>query len=348
MNQTETKKISKFLSLVLRHQPETIGIELDAAGWIDVAKLLDAMARHGKPLTREKLEFVVRTNDKQRFTFSEDGCRIRANQGHSVEVELGYEPAEPPEILLHGTPRRFLEMIRQDGLKKMARHDVHLHTDEETASAVGQRRGKPVLLRIRAAEMAKQGYEFFVTPNDIWLTDEVPPEFIEIDAVIAQTKYLRLIDRAGWTFAQRVGNTGIVCIIATMSDDRLILVEQYRPPVGCTVIELPAGLAGDIPGQQDEPLQTAAERELLEETGYVADQWQQLATVASSAGMTDEVVTLFRASGLTRQTAGGGDESEDIQVHTVPVDQLLDWLDKRTAAGVLVDSRVYAALAFID
>jgi len=179
MNEKETKRTSKFLSLVLRHQPEKIGISLDDAGWIDVDVLLDAMARHGKRISRQLLDHVVRTNDKQRFSLSEDGRRIRANQGHSVGVELGYTAAEPPEILLHGTPTRFLDAIRQDGLKRMDRHHVHLHLDEATATAVGQRRGKPVLLRVRAQEMARQGYEFFVTPNDVWLTNRVPPEFIE-------------------------------------------------------------------------------------------------------------------------------------------------------------------------
>jgi len=141
--------------------------------------LLEAMARHGKHISRETLQFVVQTNDKQRFSFSEDGKQIRANQGHSVHVDLGYRSAKPPEILLHGTPARFAESIRQDGLKKMDRHHVHLHLDAATATAVGSRRGKPVLLKIRAREMARQGYEFFVTPNNVWLTEHVPPEFIE-------------------------------------------------------------------------------------------------------------------------------------------------------------------------
>jgi len=179
MDEKDTKRTSKFLSLVLRHQPEKIGIHLDEAGWVDVDVLLKAMARHGKQLSRETLDHVVRTNDKRRFSLSEDGRRIRANQGHSIEVELGYAPAEPPEILLHGTPTRFLDAIRREGLKRMKRHHVHLHVDEATATAVGTRRGKPVLLRVRARDMAGQGHEFFVTPNNVWLTDRVPPEFIE-------------------------------------------------------------------------------------------------------------------------------------------------------------------------
>lgn len=179
MNEKALKQTSKFLSLVLRHQPEKIGIRLDEAGWVDVDVLLRATARHGKRISRETLDEVVRTNDKQRFSFSANGLRIRANQGHSVDVDLGYRPAEPPEILLHGTPSRFVDSIRRDGLKKMNRHHVHLHAEESTATAVGSRRGKPVLLKVRAREMARQGHEFFVTPNEVWLTDHVPAEFIE-------------------------------------------------------------------------------------------------------------------------------------------------------------------------
>ncbi len=179
MNEKDTKRTSKFLSLVLRHEPQKIGIRLDEAGWVDVDVLLDAIARHGRPISRETLDVVVRTNDKKRFSFSEDGRRIRASQGHSVHVDLGHPPADPPEILLHGTPTQFLDAIRRDGLKKMGRHDVHLHEDEATASDVGSRRGRPVLLRIRAGQMARQGHKFFLTPNHVWLTDHVPPEFIE-------------------------------------------------------------------------------------------------------------------------------------------------------------------------
>jgi putative RNA 2'-phosphotransferase len=179
MHEKYIRRTSKFLSLVLRHQPEKIGIRLDEAGWVDVDVLLEAMARRGKRISRETLENVVRTNDKQRFSLSEDGRRIRANQGHTVDVALGYATADPPEILLHGTPTRFLDAIRREGLKKMKRHHVHLHVDEATAIAVGTRRGKPVLLKVWARDMARRGHEFFVTPNNVWLTDHVPPEFIE-------------------------------------------------------------------------------------------------------------------------------------------------------------------------
>ena len=179
MNEKNAKLTSKFLSLVLRHQPEKIGIRLDDAGWVDVDVLLRAMAGHGNGISPETLDYVVRTNDKKRFAFSEDGQRIRANQGHSVDVDLGYKSAEPPEILFHGTPTRFIESIRRDGLKKMDRHHVHLHVDKATSVAVGSRRGKPVLLEVRAQDMACQGHEYFVTPNNVWLVDYVPVEFID-------------------------------------------------------------------------------------------------------------------------------------------------------------------------
>ncbi len=180
MNDKERKKKSKFLSLVLRHQPETIGIELDEAGWVGVDVLMSALTRHNRGMSRETLEEVVRTNDKKRFSFSEDGTRIRANQGHSVDIELGYEPATPPDILFHGTPQQFVESITAEGLKKMKRHHVHLHVDVASSTAVGRRRGRPVLLKIRAIEMHQAGHQFFVTPNDVWLTDHVPAKYIEL------------------------------------------------------------------------------------------------------------------------------------------------------------------------
>lgn len=179
MNEKETRQISKFLSLVLRHQPDKIGIPLDNAGWTSIDGLLEAMRQNGRKISRETLDQVVLTNDKQRFSISEDGTRIRASQGHSVEVELGYEPAIPPEFLLHGTPTTAVDAIRRDGLKKMQRHHVHLHADSATATTVGARRGAPVLLRIRSQEMANEGFLFFVTANEVWLTDHVPACFIE-------------------------------------------------------------------------------------------------------------------------------------------------------------------------
>ena len=179
IDEKSVRRISKFLSLVLRHQPDKIGIQLDAAGWVEVEVLLEALRQSGRKISRDMLEHVVRTNDKQRFTIDESGQRIRATQGHSVEVELGYEPADPPAILIHGTPETVVSAIRESGLQKMKRHHVHLHCDSSTASAVGARRGQPVLLKVKAQEMAKEGFLFYVTANQVWLTDHVPPRVIE-------------------------------------------------------------------------------------------------------------------------------------------------------------------------
>ena len=178
MFEKHKKVISKYLSLVLRHQPELIGLNLDKAGWVETEVLLKAMNRAGRRCNREQLEEVVRDNDKQRFQFNENKTRIRATQGHSLQIELEYEAVQPPDILLHGTPTKFVEAIRGQGLKKQSRHHVHLHCDSGLAKTVGKRRGKPVVLTIDAKAMVAAGYEFFVTPNQVWLTDHVPPQFI--------------------------------------------------------------------------------------------------------------------------------------------------------------------------
>ena len=178
MSRDELKKVSKSLSYVLRHRPDTIGIELGPNGWIAVDKLLNAFARHGKAYTRELIERVVAQSDKQRFEFSEDGKQIRARQGHSVEVDLGYTPAVPPEVLYHGTATRNLESIFESGLNKGNRHHVHMSTDKQTMLAVGMRHGKPALLAIDAKRMHEQRYTFYVTGNNVWLTDHVPAEFL--------------------------------------------------------------------------------------------------------------------------------------------------------------------------
>lgn len=172
-------RISRLLSLVLRHQPDQFGIELDDAGWVEIEVLLEALRSIGQKTSYDQLRHVVRANDKQRFTIDENSQRIRANQGHSVDVKLGYEPAAPPAILLHGTTRKAVAAIREGGLRKMSRHHVHLHCDSSIASAVGARRGTPVLLKVHAFEMVQEGFVFFVTANDVWLTDHVPARFIE-------------------------------------------------------------------------------------------------------------------------------------------------------------------------
>ena len=166
-------RISKFLGLVLRHRPERIGIELDGQGWVSVNELLTAMRKHAFPLSLETLQAVVANNDKQRFAFSEDGTRIRASQGHSVKIDLAYQPLQPPEILFHGTARKFLPSIRQHGLIKKRRHHVHLSPDRETARKVGSRHGTPVILAVRAGEMHRAGIEFFQSQNGVWLVEAV-------------------------------------------------------------------------------------------------------------------------------------------------------------------------------
>ncbi|HYH80149.1 MAG TPA: RNA 2'-phosphotransferase [Longimicrobium sp.] len=171
-------RVSKFLSLVLRHDPGKIGLKLDATGWADVGELLAGAARAGVRLDRETLARVVAANEKQRFALSDDGTRIRANQGHSVEVDLGLEPRTPPEVLYHGTATRFIESIRRSGLHSAGRTHVHLSADEATARSVGQRHGRPVVLTVAAGRMHRDGRPFFRAANGVWLTDEVPPEYI--------------------------------------------------------------------------------------------------------------------------------------------------------------------------
>lgn len=169
---------SKFLSLALRHQPEVINVKLDENGWIDVEILLAAMQKHGRTLSREDLDRIVQENDKKRFAFSEDGKRIRASQGHSVEVDLALTPQVPPDKLYHGTVDDFIGSILHQGLRKGQRQHVHLSADIETANKVGQRRGKPIILEIAASEMQQGGYAFYLSANGVWLVDSVPPQFI--------------------------------------------------------------------------------------------------------------------------------------------------------------------------
>lgn len=171
-------RASKFLSLVLRHEPSRAGLVLDEQGWVDVEALLDGCRQAGRSMTREQLDRLVAENDKQRFSFSEDGCRIRANQGHSVEIDLALSPQRPPDVLYHGTATRFLESIRATGLKPGSRQHVHLSRDMQTAIKVGQRHGKPVVLTIRAAALAESGQAFFCSDNGVWLTAPIAVEFI--------------------------------------------------------------------------------------------------------------------------------------------------------------------------
>ena len=173
-------EISKFLSYVLRHAPESIALELDAQGWASVDDLLRQAGKAGKIFSREELQDVVDTNDKKRFAFSTDGARIRASQGHSVSVDLGLVTTAPPLLLYHGTATRFLDSILREGLKPGSRQKVHLSADVETAIAVGKRHGKPVVLRVASGEMHRQGVPFWRADNGVWLTDAVPSSHLEV------------------------------------------------------------------------------------------------------------------------------------------------------------------------
>ncbi|WP_347058844.1 RNA 2'-phosphotransferase [Blastococcus sp. HT6-30] len=168
-------RMSKRLSFVLRHRPDSVGLTLDDAGWADVGQLLAALR-----ISREQLELVVATNDKRRFAFDPTGTRIRASQGHSVAVDLGYGPEQPPEVLFHGTVERVLPAILAEGLRPGRRHAVHLSADVVTARAVGGRRGRPVVLRVDAAGMAAGGSSFSRSANGVWLVDTVPPQFLTV------------------------------------------------------------------------------------------------------------------------------------------------------------------------
>jgi putative RNA 2'-phosphotransferase len=172
--------LSKFLSLVLRHKPEEIGLTLDSAGWADVEELLRLAAANGTAFDRVRLLAIVAASDKQRFALSADGQRIRANQGHSRDVELGLAPREPPDVLFHGTATRFLESILAHGLLKGDRQHVHLSPDSTTAIAVGRRHGKPLVLEVNARAMAADGMRFFLSANGVWLTERVPAAYLRV------------------------------------------------------------------------------------------------------------------------------------------------------------------------
>ena len=174
----KNKEISKFLSLILRHNPDKINLELDDQGWAQVDELIEKSNKYRFALNLQVLNEVVTNNDKQRFSFNEDKTKIRANQGHSIIVDLNFEPQQPPEFLYHGTVAKFLDSIKEQGLLKMNRHHVHLSDNRDTATKVGARRGKPIILSIRSGEMYRSGVIFFKSKNGVWLTDCVLPEFI--------------------------------------------------------------------------------------------------------------------------------------------------------------------------
>ena len=175
-----TIRISKFLSLVLRHKPEAVGVELDPNGWVAVDALLQSAAARGTVISRELLDEIVFTNDKQRFAFSDDGTKIRANQGHSVAVDLGLEPVEPPDRLFHGTATRFLPSVEAEGIDRRTRRHVHLSGSPEQARRVGARHGRPVVLAVQSGRMHAEGTPFYRSENGVWLTDRVPVGYFEV------------------------------------------------------------------------------------------------------------------------------------------------------------------------
>lgn len=178
MEDQRVRRLSKYLSKHLRHRPERLGLELGPGGWVEVDALLEACARQRFPISREELEEVVERNDKKRFAFDSSGTLIRAQQGHSVPVDLLLEPAEPPPVLYHGTPEPNLKTILCGGLQSMGRHHVHLSSDEATAAVVGRRRGRPVVLAVDAHTMRRDGWEFYRSGNGVWLVEHVPPRYL--------------------------------------------------------------------------------------------------------------------------------------------------------------------------
>jgi putative RNA 2'-phosphotransferase len=178
IDQKEFTRISKFLSHVLRHKPQTVNLSLDENGWADTTELIEKMVNNGMQVNMPLLEQVVATNSKKRFSFNDDKTKIRANQGHSVTVDLQLIPVSPPPVLYHGTSEKSLAAILEAGLQKRNRHHVHLSADASTAVKVGSRHGKPVVLVVDAEKMHNAGFEFFLSDNNVWLTDNVPPVFL--------------------------------------------------------------------------------------------------------------------------------------------------------------------------
>jgi putative RNA 2'-phosphotransferase len=176
----DSLKLSKFISYILRHKPDSIGLTLDSQGWALIDELIDKSNASGTVFGRVDLLKMVDGNDKKRFSISGDGQRIRAAQGHSVRVELGLVAQEPPHVLYHGTATRFVSSILAEGLKPQSRQQVHLSADETTAHRVGQRHGKPAILTVEAALMHEEGFKFFLADNGVWLTDHVPPAFLKL------------------------------------------------------------------------------------------------------------------------------------------------------------------------
>lgn len=178
MNAKRITAVSKYLSKYLRHAPEEIGIALEPGGWVEIELLLAAAVKHDFTIAPDELQEVVRTSDKKRFSFDESGQKVRANQGHSTEVDLQLTAAMPPSILYHGTAVQFRVSIFEKGLLKGRRHHVHLSTDIDTARRVGMRHGQPMILTVDAGRMATDGHLFWISENGVWLAETVPPEYL--------------------------------------------------------------------------------------------------------------------------------------------------------------------------
>lgn len=173
-------KLSIFISLVLRHKPDVANIVLDEHGWANVEELLNGINETGRKIDMDILEEIVSTDNKQRYSFNQDKTMIRANQGHSIPVDVELKELQPPDILYHGTATRFLDDILNDGLKPMKRLYVHLSKDIQTASKVGKRHGDPVILKVYSGDMYKDGYKFYLSENGVWLTKKVDMKYFEI------------------------------------------------------------------------------------------------------------------------------------------------------------------------
>ncbi len=177
MNKNRELKISKFLSYVLRHKPESIGLTLNNNGWASVAEILNNRKLH---FSLEELKFVVENNEKNRFSLNEDFSLIKANQGHSVDIKLEFQQIVPPDILYHGTAQHLLASIQEKGLDKRQRHHVHLSIDIKTASNVGKRHGKLIILAIDAKKMHQEGYQFYISDNNVYLVEEIPAKYLAV------------------------------------------------------------------------------------------------------------------------------------------------------------------------
>lgn len=177
----DLKKTGRYISYLLRHHPEEAGLTLDEHGWAEVSALIEAVAKSYAGFTRETLDEIVATNNKQRYSYSEDKTLIRANQGHSIPVDVELPEAVPPEFLWHGTGEKFVESINKTGLVPKSRLYVHLSKDIETAVQVGSRHGKPFVYRVKTGEMSRDGYTFYLSVNGVWLTKEIPPKYLSAD-----------------------------------------------------------------------------------------------------------------------------------------------------------------------